>query len=228
MYHIPVFAGLGSDSLFACRTLDTAACDATLPESEILLQACHRVFLAEIAKAIQTKILSPSIDLEDFKEPQSLIRPHERYHQDVTVQHSTLFLIQLLRYIRHTGRSSSLLGVAGFCAGLLPAVTVGNSKNIIELLARSQQFYYVALWLGIRSEAYKQDEVTRNPCQPSLPWSVVIDGLSPKHAEELLIQNQMTVRLSSSLSQIHALTSTNSQISHTSISAPSIRNDALL
>ena len=192
MYDIPVFAGLGSDSLFSKRTLDIATEDATLPESEILLQSCHRIFLTEIRKAIDMKIVSSEFDLEDFKEPLSLIRPREIYQQNVLVQHTTLYLVQILRYIRRLGRSSTLLGVAGFCAGLLPAVAVASSRDLIQLLAQSQNFFYVALWLGIRSENYKRLESANNPCPPGLPWSVVVDGLSPEGAE-ILVENDKAV-----------------------------------
>ena len=204
MYDVPVFAGLGSESLFTQQTLDTAVQDAKLPEAEILLHACHQIFLTETAKATEIKILSPDIDVEDFKEPQSLLKPLERYRQNVVIQHTTLYLIQLLRYIRYSSgpSKSNHLGVAGFCAGLLPAVAVASSKGLIELLSQSQNFFHIILWLGIRSESFKQHDVANNPCQPGLPWSVVIDGLSSKRMKEILIEHERTVRLLSSLIQI--------------------------
>ena len=193
MHNIPVFAGLGSDSLFSQRTLDTAAQDAKLPESKILLRSCHRIFLSEVAKAVDLKILTSDIKLEDFEEPHSLIQPLENYHHSILVQHMTLYLVQLLRYIRCMSESSKLLGVAGFCAGLLPALAVASSNNLIELLSQGQNFFYIAFWLGSRNEEYRQQENARIPCQPNLPWSVVIDGLSPGRAKELLTDPEKTV-----------------------------------
>ena len=195
MYDIPVFAGLGSNSLFSQRTLDIAAQDAQLAESNILLHSCHQVFVTEIAKAIDSKILRPDIELDDFQKPHSLIRPPSKYHGNVVVQHTTLYLVQLLRYIRHFGRSSTLIGVAGFCAGLLPAVAVASSRDLLELLSQSQKLFYVALWLGVRGEYHKRHELDEIPCPPRLPWSVVVEGLSPQRAKEILIEFEEAVRL---------------------------------
>lgn len=188
MHEIPVFAGLGSDSLFSLRTVETAIQDATLPESEILLRSCHRIFLAEIAKANDDESIVSGIDLEDFQEPQRLIRPSDHYHGNIVVQHTTLYLTQLLRYMRHmhSKPSSGLLAVAGFCAGLIPAAAIASSTDLIALLSQGQSFFFVIVWLGIRCESHKQNEIARLPCPPGLPWSVVIDGLSPKHAKEIL------------------------------------------
>lgn len=197
MHEIPVFAGLGSDSLFSPRTSETALQDATLPETEILLRSCHQIFLAEIAKANDDENFVSGIDLEDFQEPQKLIRSPEHYRRNIVVQHTTLYLIQLLRYIRHmhSKPSSGLLAVAGFCAGLIPAAAIASSTDLITLLSQGQSFFFVIVWLGIRCESYKQNEIARFPCQPGLPWSVVVDGLSPKHAKEILSEQREAVSL---------------------------------
>ena len=230
MYDVPIFAGLGSNSLFEQRTLATAVEDAKLPEAEILLHACHQIFLTETAKAHDIKILSPDIDLEDFKEAQNLLMPLERYRRNVVLQHITLYLIQLLRYIRYFSRPSKSrhLGVAGFCAGLLPAVAVASSKNLIELLSQSQNIFYIVLWLGIRCENFTRHDVANNPCQPDLPWSMVIDGLSSKRMKEILVEHEIIVRLLHSLLQIMPWLVNRSQPLRKSTSVPSIQMIAAL
>ncbi|KAI1371042.1 putative polyketide synthase [Hypoxylon crocopeplum] len=179
MYRIAVFAGLGSESLFSRTTLDTAVQDASLPESQIILQSCHATFRTQVAKAIEQGRLSvESIDLDDFIQPETLLRPPVNYHQNVVIQHTTIYLIQVLRFLRHSRGLSDVRGVAGFCAGLLPAAAVASAHNVIEFLQRAQDFFHVALWLGISSESYRSSQVSQSACPPSLPWSVVVHNIS--------------------------------------------------
>ena len=187
MNSIPAFSGLDSHSLFSRQTLDIAAQDAMLADSGILLRSCHRIFLTEVARAIDSNILDSGIALEDFTEPQSLIQPPEHYHGNIVMQHTTLYLVQLLRYIRHMSRPYNLLGVAGFGAGLLPAVAVASSPDLPELLSQSQKFFYVALWIGIRADDLTRREAARSPHPLDLPWNLVVDGLSPQRAKEVLL-----------------------------------------
>ncbi|GIK07603.1 type I iterative polyketide synthase [Aspergillus viridinutans] len=187
MNQIPVFAGLGSDALSSERTLGTAAEDARTPEGQIILRACHAIFVKEITTVIHSQRLPSDIKLEDFVEPESLIQPRVCYQRNSIIQHVSLYTIQLLRYLRYSKeKPGSLLGVAGFCAGLLPGAAVATSTNTIELLARGQDFFYVALHLGIRIESYRQAMVAREGCPPHLPCSLVVDGITAQHARELL------------------------------------------
>ncbi|KAJ5645006.1 type I iterative polyketide synthase [Penicillium longicatenatum] len=190
MNQIPVFAGLGSDALFSERTLRTAAEDARTPEGQIILRACHGIFVKEITSIIHSQRLPSEINLKDFMEPDSLIRPQTCYQRNSIIQHVSLYTIQLLRYLRYSKEKPGLLlGVAGFCAGLLPCAAVATSRNIIELLSRGQDFFYVALHLGIRIESYKQTTVVKGACPPHLPFSLVIEGLSTSRAQELLTEH---------------------------------------
>ncbi|KAB8270005.1 hypothetical protein BDV30DRAFT_250996 [Aspergillus minisclerotigenes] len=146
MHQIPVFAGLGSDALFSERTLGTAAEDARTSEGQIILRACHDIFVKEITSVIHSQRLPSDIKLEDFVEPESLIRPRACYQRNSIIQHVSLYTIQLLRYLQYsTEKPGVILGVAGFCAGLLPGAALATSRNTIELLSRGQDFFYVAL-----------------------------------------------------------------------------------
>lgn len=197
MNQIPIFAGLGSDSLFSKLTLDTATEDSKDLESQILLRACHRIFITEITSVICNKPSCSYIDPRDFDKPETLIRPPANYQRNSIIQHVSLYLIQLIRYIRYSkDNDGSLLAIGGFCAGLLPSAAVATSRNIIELLSRGQDFFYVALHLGIRIESYKQAEIARETCPPNLPWSVIVIGLSTQQAHELLHEHNKSVLLS--------------------------------
>lgn len=179
MCRIAVFAGLGSKSLFSQKTLDTALQDALQPESQIILRACHTAFRTQVAKAIeQGRLTAEVIDLNDFVQPETLLRPPTAYHENVIIQHTTIYLVQIFRYLRHCPEVSNLQGVAGFCAGLLPAAAVATAHNVIEFLQRAQDIFHVALWLGINCEAYRRSQISLSSCSPSLPWSVVIDNVS--------------------------------------------------
>ncbi|GMG27000.1 unnamed protein product [Aspergillus oryzae] len=171
MHQIPVFAGLGSDALFSERTLGTAAEDARTSEGQIILRACHDIFVKEITSVIHSQRLPSDIKLEDFVEPESLIRPQACYQRNSIIQHVSLYTIQLLRYLRYsTEKPGVILGVAGFCAGLLPGAALATSRNTIELLSRGQDFFYVALHVGIRIESYKQVMMGKETCPPHLPF----------------------------------------------------------
>ncbi|KAJ5799242.1 polyketide synthase [Penicillium psychrosexuale] len=182
----PVFAGLGSDILFSKPSLDASARDALLAESQLLLQACHAIFHAEVFYAMRSGILSHEIHLEDFDTPAKLLSPKEHYYGNVVIQHVALYLSQILRCLGQLPQHGELLEVAGFCAGLLPAAVVSTSRNPIEFLSRAQDLFYVSVWLGIRSESYRRSYLALNDCEPTLPWSVVVDGIDAKGAQEII------------------------------------------
>ncbi|KAI1407233.1 putative polyketide synthase [Hypoxylon sp. FL1857] len=198
MYRIAVFAGLGSESLFSNITLNTAIQDATLPESQIVLRACHDAFRIHIAKAVEQGRLAPeSIDLDDFTQPETLIQPPVKYHQNVVIQHTTIYLIQILRFLRHSTGLPDIQGVAGFCAGLLPAAAVASAHSVIEFMQRAQDFFHVALCLGINSEYYRSLQISQGGCSPRLPWSVVVNNISDDAATKLLgVDTQSDVYIS--------------------------------
>lgn len=196
MNQVPVFAGLGSDSLFTDRTSSTAAQDAASPEGRIFLQACHRIFTKEIAEAIRTQQIRSSIELEDFAQPESLIQPRACYHQNSVIQHVCLYTIQILRYLSHSNENpGAVLGVAGFCAGLLPCAVVATSRDLIELLSQAQTFFYLAVHLGIRVQNWSQEMPAEDVDAPRLPCSLIVEGLNAQDAQDLLDEYSRTVRL---------------------------------
>ncbi|KAI1446584.1 putative polyketide synthase [Annulohypoxylon stygium] len=197
MYRVAVFAGLGSETLFSRTTLDTAVQDASLPESQIILRACHAAFRKQIAKAIEQGHLSlESVDLDDFTEPESLIQPPLTYHHNVVIQHTAIYLIQILRFLRHSRGTHDVQGVAGFCAGLLPAAVVATSHNVIEFMQRAQDFFHVTLWLGINSESYRQAVLSQGGCSPNLPWSMVVHNISDEIITRLISNDQAPIYVS--------------------------------
>ncbi|KAI1131887.1 putative polyketide synthase [Nemania abortiva] len=179
MYHIPVFAGLGSDSLFTPKTSEQAIRDASLPESQIILRACHSIFRKQIAKATERGHLSAqAINLDDFLQPEALLHPRPEYHQNVVIQHTAIYLVQILRYIGYGYRTLHIQGVVGFCTGLLPAAALSTTTDTIGFLQRVQDLFTVALCVGINSDLYRRNEIIRSGCAPELPWALVVDKIS--------------------------------------------------
>ncbi|KAI0108849.1 putative polyketide synthase [Nemania sp. FL0031] len=187
MYHIPVFAGLGSDTLFTPSTSEQAIRDASLPESQIVLEACYAIFREQIKKATERDHPSAlAIDLTDFLRPDALLQPHPSYHQNVVIQHTTIYLLQILRYIGHGYQSLRIQGAVGFCTGLLPAAAVSTTSNTIGFLQRVQELFIVAFWAGMNSDLYRRNEILRSGCDPELPWAIVVDRLSKENIASLI------------------------------------------
>ncbi|KAI0438240.1 putative polyketide synthase [Xylaria telfairii] len=186
MYHIPVFAGLGSDTLFSPNTSELAIRDASVPESQIILQACHAIFCTQISRATgRGHISASSINLDDFPQPETLLRPDSRYHQNVVIQHATIYLVQIIRYIGHGHKELDIRGAAGFCTGLLPAAAISTTTSTIELLQRAQDLFLVALWIGISADLYRRNEITHSGCAADLPWGIVVEKLSQETISSL-------------------------------------------
>ena len=191
MLNVPVFAGLGSPALFSEQTQSTALIDAATPEARLLLDVCHKIFRIEIATVDEEDGVSVEVDLRDFQEPESLLKPLPRYMRNAVIQNTTLCLVQLLRYLAHNDSPSSTggpssLGVAGFCAGLLTSAAVATSSGTLQYLAHGQTSFTLALLLGIRCEQEKQRAIASDPIDPDCPWSLVVDGLACEEAEHLL------------------------------------------
>ncbi|KAI1632524.1 putative polyketide synthase [Biscogniauxia mediterranea] len=193
MHYITVFAGLGSDLLFSANTAHTALDDSSVPESQIILRECHDIFRREIQQAIDARLLTArDIDLDDFVQPEILLRPPVGYYHNTIIQHTTIYLVQTLRYISQHLRTSDIKGVAGFCVGLLPAVVVSTSHNITSLIQRAEELFHVALWIGINSEIYRRTQISTSKCSPSIPWSIVVNDISTETVTELIEANVET------------------------------------
>lgn len=191
-----IFSGLGSESLFSQEHLEQAERDTTTPECAVLLQSCHRAFFDQIADAVDRGIIGESaIDLTDFAEPMDLLHPAPKYHQNVIVQHTVLYLQQSMRYLAIRQELGALAGSAGFCTGLLPAaVATTGGESLVSRISRAQDFFQVALAIGIRSEEYRSNHLAReliNVDNTAHSCSYVVDGLCGEAVAELLARANM-------------------------------------
>ncbi|KAK2611577.1 hypothetical protein N8I77_004910 [Diaporthe amygdali] len=154
MAKIPVFGGLGSDIIFSNATRDQATQDARSLQGQILAETCHKTFLEEISLASSQADGATIIDLNDFRRPQDIIQPCQRYHHHPVVQHATLSLVQLLRYQSHglaspRSNNQETVAVSGFCAGLFAAVAAATIQSPLQYFARVEECFRAAVMLGI-------------------------------------------------------------------------------
>ena len=184
MSRIPVFAGLGSESLFSDNISKQATRDSgSSAEAQSLVSSCHRIFLEEVIPKINKGELV-EIDVDDYQTPNDLLNPPLGDHDNAAVQHPFLCLIQLLRYLAlKDSFTTMLLGDSGFCAGLLPAAAAAASRSKLEFLSHAQDCFRVAVKIGIASEQYRRETST---VDNGLPWSLIVDGITADDTQELL------------------------------------------
>ena len=198
---LPVFAGLGSATLFSSATQATALADSLAPEAQTLLNSCHNLFLAELSDLGGDVERSVGIALKDFQQPQSLLIPSPQYHKNAVLQNTTLCLTQLLRYLRHCVQSSDddsymMSGVAGICSGLIAAVAVAAHSDTLQYLSYGKQSFHLALLLGVEMEQRTRRLVKLHDIDEKVPWSMIVDGLKIEQVENLLADYERQVRLS--------------------------------
>ena len=195
---LAVFAGLGSPALFSKATQDTALADASTPEAQALLNACHKIFLSELCSISQDSNTSLDIDAKDFQNPQNLLIPSSKYHRNAVIQNATLCLVQTLRFIGYRSRYSKLddhtiSGVAGICSGLLVAMAVAACDDTVTFLAYGQRSFHLALLIGRRIEEHVIGVRKSTGCDSNLPWSIIVDGVNLEQAEKRISKYKDTV-----------------------------------
>ena len=198
---LAVFAGLGSPTLFSKATQDTALADASTPEAQALLNACHKTFLSELCSISQDSNTSLDIDAKDFQDPQSLLIPPSKYHKNAVIQNTTLCLVQMLRFIGYRSRSSkhddrTISGVAGICSGLLVSMAVAACDDTVSFLAYAQRSFHLALLIGRRIEEHVMGVMRSSGCDSTLPWSIIVDGVTLEQAEKYISKYKNTVCIS--------------------------------
>lgn len=195
---VSVFAGLGSPALFSSSTQETALADASIPEAQALLNACHKIFLSEVSAISRDSDASLHIDVEDFQEPQTLLTPPPRYHKNAIIQNTTLCLVQMLRYLGYTLKASkddgfTITGVAGICSGLLVTMAVAASDDTVSFLSYGQRSFHLGLLIGRRIEDHVNDVIKFTGCDRDLPWSIIVDGITMDQAERFISKHKETV-----------------------------------
>lgn len=197
--HIPVFAGQGTSASNTHQAREQALCDASSPSGSAFLSACHESFITELSTLNSNDLEEADIDLADFSNPSALLTlPSTRYRHNPVISGPTLFLLQILRYLAFidhvtetTGsftpfsdvlqcNAANGTGILGLSSGILPAVVVGTSLNLSTFLSRAVEAYRLAIWIGVRTQAYRQKTLSAaSPDHdPSLPWSLVFMGLT--------------------------------------------------
>ncbi|KAF8630985.1 hypothetical protein AX15_002695 [Amanita polypyramis BW_CC] len=208
LVNIPVFAGQGTTAINSHETRQQALRDADLPSGSVLLAACFQAFISELSALAPTDLGNVEVVISDFATKESLLVLHERYLHNPVITGPTLFLIQVLRYlffIEGIGASTNSLtpfadilrcnrkyavGILAFSSGILPACVVGTSNSVVDFISRAVEAFRLTIWIGVRSQLYRKEILSRSSSQvnPSLPWSLVLFGLSRQAVEEALTE----------------------------------------
>jgi malonyl CoA-acyl carrier protein transacylase len=187
---VPLFPGQGSSPSAIAVALQQALHDIRSSNGQLLLTSCHDAFIAEVLKLSEDELNQSRISLIDFRDPTSLLSNSSLYQNNPIFSSTSLFLIQVLRYLVHfSGSSAELngrndpdhsLGVAGFSSGIITACVVGASNSVISFMANAVEGYRLAFWIGVRSMQYRTKELQSALGFPDtgLPWSVVCIGLT--------------------------------------------------
>ncbi|KAL8786794.1 MAG: hypothetical protein Q9195_008052 [Heterodermia aff. obscurata] len=197
---VAVFAGLGSPAIFSSSTQATALADASIPEAQALLNACHKIFLTEFSASSEKHgNVDLAVAVEDFQNPEDLLIPPTRYHKNAVIQNTTLCLVQMLRYLafkteHDTSDTLCTSGTAGVCSGLLAAVTVAACYDTISFLSYGQKSFHVALLIGRRVEEYVKQILSSTGRAREFPWSMIVDGVAEGQLKELILKYKQAVR----------------------------------
>ena len=196
---VAVFAGLGSPAIFSSSTQATALADASIPEAQALLNACHKLFLTEFsAKSQKHRNVGLAVAVEDFPNPEDLLTPPTRYHKNAVIQNATLCLVQMLRYLAYNAEHDKsnmrcTSGTAGVCSGLLTAVTVAACYDTISFLSYGQKSFHLALLIGRQIEEYVKQISWSTDRDREFPWSMIVDGIAQGQMEELIRKHEGAV-----------------------------------
>lgn len=191
MDHIAVFAGLGSDVLFSDKFLAQAQRDAASPIGAYLLQQCYQIFLDTVRTDDGAPEATPT--RASYLDAGSLIRISSRDASNSIMQHSTICLAQLLRYLqlKYIDGDAALACnyTTGLCAGVIPAVAVATSSDIVAFLTQAQHAYRLALHVGRAVEDF-------NTAQIHKPSAIFVDGILASELNALIArQCKISVRL---------------------------------
>ena len=196
---VAVFAGLGSPAIFSSSTQATALADASIPEAQALLNACHKTFLTELsANSTRHGNVGLAVAVEDFQNSEDLLIPPKRYHKNAVIQNTALCLVQMLRYLAFKAENDTsdmpcTSGAAGVCSGLLTAVAVAACHDTTSFLLHGQKSFHLALLIGRRIEEYVEQVLCSTGGDREPPWSIVIDGIAQDQMEKLILKHEEAV-----------------------------------
>ena len=203
--YIPVFPGQGTSISSTPHAHEQVLSDASTPSGSVFLSACHESFISELSTLSLSELEEADIDLADFSKPPTLLRtPSARYRHNPVISGPTLILFQILRYLIFIDRVAETTGtltpfsdvlqhnveygtgILGSSFGILSAVIVGTSLNTTTFISRAIEAYRLAIWIGIRTQAYRRKalSVASLDHDPSLPWSLVFMGLTKEVVDD--------------------------------------------
>jgi hypothetical protein len=187
-----VLDGQGLSSITSSQTIRTALKDAESPLANSILTACHRALLHDYASMSEDDQENCGLTPADFASPSALLNLPIHIHENAIVANIHLFLVQLLRYLAHSGSGlgvthepHSSLNILGFSSGILAATAIACTEDIPSCISHSVSIFRLAYWLGLRSQLYMRT-MSNTSSISQATWSLVIFGSTRSEIQQAI------------------------------------------
>ncbi|KAI9443347.1 putative polyketide synthase [Lactarius indigo] len=199
--NIPVFSGQGTTAMSSRYIQDQALNSSLSPMGALLLSSCFTAFHSELSSLSGTDLETIGVDLADFDKPSTLlVIPRGSYVRNSVISSTRLLLIQTLFYLEWATKMAKVTpgiafagllrqnsrygaGILGFSSGIIAACVVGTSATLLDFISNSVSAFRVALWIGVRTECYRNRSLAGSSLQRNddRSWGCVLLGM-PLHA----------------------------------------------
>ncbi|KAK9772691.1 putative Carrier domain-containing protein [Seiridium cardinale] len=201
---IHLFGGQGSNGIYDDVSLAVVRQDAqSCQAAKDLLARCHSSLIQDCALLFPGDEVALQI-FRYFPTTSSLLSPHSSIQRRPAVQAALLCLYQLLRFLGNAVQESSYEQVheriqetLGFSSGVLPAVTVAASPNIVSFVENGAQAFRAAFSIGRQSglfshKLHREEE----------SWVYAINGLSYGAISQMISDFNETSRIPITIASI--------------------------
>ncbi|KAL1669600.1 hypothetical protein GGF50DRAFT_110300 [Schizophyllum commune] len=156
----------------------------------LLLTACHDAFIEELLSTFTWD--TPNIHANAFPTADALlaIPTGNDVHNTIlsmtrTCLIQSLLLLEWLESSKHRTIDSPTV-ILPFSSGILAAYALSAARNIPSFITYAVDAFKIAFWIGYRVHLYRQAFLISHNVAPSLPWSLVVAGLTIAEARRLL------------------------------------------
>ncbi|KAI5898805.1 ketoacyl-synt-domain-containing protein [Schizophyllum commune H4-8] len=185
-----ILGGQGAASANSPSLHQRAQGVARTSAGRLLLAACHDAFSEELLSTSTWD--TPDIHTNAFSTADALlaIPAGNDVHNAIlsmtrTCLIQSLLLLEWLESSKHRTTDSPAV-ILPFSSGILAAYALSAARNIPSFITYVVDAFKIAFWIGYRVHRYRQEFLTSHDVAPSLPWSLVVAGLTLAKARRLL------------------------------------------
>lgn len=186
-----LFAGQGSTSVFESLSDELSRFLATSPLAEEFLSLCLEALHSETETLEdENRSLLGNNFSSSFSTPRSLASPPSEFVSDPIIQCTSLYVQQILEYIRYaTGTFTELPAVQeanGFCSGLIAAAVAATTRLPLDrnFIRFAVEGFRLVFWIGVR--VARNGRTQGHLLQDDPPWSLVVAGVEKEEVAEML------------------------------------------